>query len=290
MASRTVRTPFGEWWWTVDRLTLAALLGADARRHHPVAGGEPAGRGAARPRRLPFRQPPRLVPRAAIAVLLGDLVPVAAPDPALALVVFLVSLVLVAATPFFGAEIKGARRWLVILGVNIQPSEFLKPAFVILIAWLFGEFARRPEMPANTVALALLLLVVTLLVLQPDFGQTMLIALVWGALFFMAGMRLIWVVGLAGVAGGRPGRRLFHRAARRAAHQALPRPGLRRHLQHRHRARDASCAAAGSAAVRARAPSSASCPKATPTSCSPWRRRSSASCSAWCWWRCSPSS
>ena len=56
-------------------------------------------------------------------------------------------------------------------------------------------------MPANTAALALLLLVVTLLVLQPDFGQTMLIALVWGALFFMAGMRLIWVGGLAGLAG-----------------------------------------------------------------------------------------
>jgi cell division protein FtsW len=56
-------------------------------------------------------------------------------------------------------------------------------------------------MPANTAALGLLLLVVTLLVIQPDFGQTMLVALVWGALFFMAGMRLIWVGGLAGIAG-----------------------------------------------------------------------------------------
>jgi cell division protein FtsW len=115
--------------------------------------------------------------------------------------VFLVSLLLVAVTPFFGAEIKGARRWLVIFGVNVQPSEFLKPAFVILIAWLFAESTRRPEMPANTVAMLLLLMVVALLVMQPDFGQTMLVALVWGALFFMAGMRLIWVGGLAGVAG-----------------------------------------------------------------------------------------
>src|SRR5262249_26247904 len=117
-----------------------------------------------------------------------------------ALLVFLVSLALVVATFWFGAEVKGARRWLVILGVNVQPSEFLKPAFVILIAWLFAESARRPEMPANSIALALLLLTVTLLVLQPDFGQSMLIALVWGALFFMAGMRLIWVVGLAATA------------------------------------------------------------------------------------------
>jgi cell division protein FtsW len=118
-----------------------------------------------------------------------------------ALMVFLISLLLVAVTPFFGAEIKGARRWLVLFGVNVQPSEFLKPAFVVLTAWLFAESTRRPEMPANTAALLLLLIVVTLLVMQPDFGQTMLIALVWGALFFMAGMRLVWVGGLAGLAG-----------------------------------------------------------------------------------------
>ena len=60
------------------------------------------------------------------------------------------SLVLVAATPFFGPEIKGARRWLVMFGVNIQPSEFLKPAFVIMVAWLFAECAQRADMPANT--------------------------------------------------------------------------------------------------------------------------------------------
>jgi cell division protein FtsW len=111
-----------------------------------------------------------------------------------------VSLVLIVATLMFGAEVKGARRWIVIFGVNIQPSEFLKPAFVILIAWLFGESARRPEMPSNTAALALLLAAVGVLVLQPDFGQTMLIMLVWGTLFFLAGMRMVWVVGLGGAA------------------------------------------------------------------------------------------
>src|SRR6185312_3798068 len=70
------------------------------------------------------------------------------------LIVFAVSLALVVATILFGAEIKGARRWIVVLGLNIQPSEFLKPAFVILIAWLFGESARRTEMPSNTIAMA----------------------------------------------------------------------------------------------------------------------------------------
>src|SRR5262249_1822620 len=118
----------------------------------------------------------------------------------LALVVFIVSFALVVATVFVGAEVKGARRWIVLAGLNIQPSEFLKPPFVVLSAWLFAESTRKPDMPATTFSLLLLLAVVGALLLQPDFGQTLLIALVWGALFFVAGMRLIWVAGLGGAA------------------------------------------------------------------------------------------
>ena len=68
----------------------------------------------------------------------------------LALAVFIVCLALTAATLVFGAEVKGARRWIVLAGVNIQPSEFVKPAFVILISWLFAESTRKSDMPANT--------------------------------------------------------------------------------------------------------------------------------------------
>ena len=88
-----------------------------------------------------------------------------------ALIVFCGSLLLLAATFVIGVEIKGARRWIVLAGVNIQPSEFLKPAFVIIVAWLFGESAKRPDMPANTFSLILLLTAIALLVVQPDFGQ-----------------------------------------------------------------------------------------------------------------------
>src|SRR5437667_12088472 len=98
----------------------------------------------------------------------------------LAMIVFVISLALIAATLQFGAEVKGARRWIVLAGVNIQPSEFLKPAFVVLIAWLFAESANKPDVPANTIALVLLLATVAILVLQPDFGQAMPIPLVWG--------------------------------------------------------------------------------------------------------------
>ncbi len=201
MVSRAHRTPFGEWWWTVDKLTLAAvgalmLAGVVLS----LAASPPV---AARLGLDPFyfvnRHIIDLFPAVAVMLAVSFLNP--RQIRRLAIVVFAVSLVMVALTPMFGAEIKGARRWLVLFGMNVQPSEFLKPAFVILIAWLFGESAKRPDMPANTFALTMLLMVVVLLVLQPDFGQTMLVVLVWSALFFMAGMRVVWVCGIAGIAG-----------------------------------------------------------------------------------------
>jgi cell division protein FtsW len=198
MVSRAQRTPFGEWWWTVDKLTLAAFgaLMLAGIVLSLAASPEVAGRLGLDPFYFVDRQILYLIPTIAVLLAVSFLTP--RQIRRLSLVVFVISLLLVAATPEFGADIKGARRWLVIFGMNIQPSEFLKPAFVIVIAWLFSETARRPDMPANAIALGLLLTVITLLVLQPDFGQTMLVAMVWGALFFMAGMRLVWVFGIAG--------------------------------------------------------------------------------------------
>jgi cell division protein FtsW len=200
MVSRTERTTFAAWLWTIDKLMLAALATLMlAGIVLSLAASPPV---AARLGLDPFyfvnRHVMFLAPAFLVLIATSFLPP--RQIRRLALVVFAVSLVLVAATLWYGAEVKGARRWITLLGISVQPSEFLKPAFVILISWLFGESVRRPEMPANTVSLALLLGVLSLLVVQPDFGQAMLIALVWGALFFMAGMRIVWVAGLAGTA------------------------------------------------------------------------------------------
>ena len=103
---------------------------------------------------------------------------------------------------FFGVEIKGARRWMDFGPLSIQPSEFMKPAFVIICAWLFAEKTRRPDIPGNLFALILLIVVVALLVAQPDLGQTTLVAAAWGGLFFMAGMPWLWIAVLGGAAVG----------------------------------------------------------------------------------------
>ncbi len=201
MASRSHYSPLASWWRTVDRLMLAALLAIMlAGIVLSLAASPPvAARLGLDPFYFVSRHVMYLIP--AIAVMFGTSLLPPRQIRRIALVVFIISFAMVVATLYFGAEIKGARRWIIILGVNIQPSEFLKPAFVILIAWLFAESSRTHDVPANALALALLLGTIAALVLQPDFGQTMLVALVWGALFFMAGMRMIWVIGLLAAAG-----------------------------------------------------------------------------------------
>ena len=200
MISREQRTPLSEWWWTVDRLLLAAmiLLMLTGVVLSLAASPSVATRIGLDPFHFFHRHVLFLVPSLVVMVGVSFLSPRQIRRSAL--IVFGLSIVLIVATLAFGPEVKGAKRWITILGVNIQASESAKPAFVVLAAWLFSESARKPEMPATSMALTLLLGLVTLLVMEPDFGQTMLILMVWGALFFIAGMRIVWVFGLAGTA------------------------------------------------------------------------------------------
>ena len=201
MISREQRTPFSEWWWTVDRLQLAAIVTLMlAGIILSLAASPPvATRIGLDPFHFFNRHVLFLLPSFIVLIAVSFLSP--RQIRRTALIVFAVSVVLIVTTLLIGPEVKGSRRWITLIGVNIQASEAAKPAFVVLAAWLFAESTRRPEMPATTMALTLLLTLVSLLVLEPDFGQTMLILMVWGALFFIAGMRLVWVFGLAGAAG-----------------------------------------------------------------------------------------
>src|ERR1043166_4333634 len=201
MTSREERTPLSEWWWTVDKPLLGAILVLMLSGVILSLAASPpvATRIGLDPFHFFGRHVLFLLP--AFLVLVG--VSLLSPKQIrrTALIVFALSIALIVATLVFGPEVKGSRRWITLLGVNIQASESAKPAFVVVAAWLFAESTKRPEMPATSMALGMLLLLVALLVMEPDFGQTMLILMVWGALFFIAGMRMIWVAGLAGAAG-----------------------------------------------------------------------------------------
>ena len=199
MVSRTQRTPFGNWWWTVDRMMIAACAGLMLAGVVLCLAASPPVATRLNLDAFHFvnRQVMFLIPSIGILLLTSVLSPRQVRRTAL--VVFAVSLVLVALTPFYGAEIKGARRWLVIAGVNIQPSEFLKPAFVVLVAWAFSEGGKRKDLPGNVIGFFLLFATLVPVALQPDIGQTGLMAICWGGLVFLSGLHIFWVVGLTGV-------------------------------------------------------------------------------------------
>ena len=194
MISRADRSPLSDWLWTIDRWLLGALgLLMVCGLVFGMAGSPPVAERL----KLPTfyfvnHQAMYLVP--AVALMIGVSFMSPRQVRRAALVIFIGARALVFAALMFGAEVKGARRWI----FGVQPSEFVKPAFAVLAGWAFSEGARRRDVPANMLAILILPATVVPLIMQPDFGQTMLISLVWGALFFMAGLHWFWVAGIGG--------------------------------------------------------------------------------------------
>jgi cell division protein FtsW len=198
MVSRAERSAFGDWWWTVDRLLLAGLaILMLAGLVFLMAGGPPvAERLGLSTFHFVNRQVMFLVPALAIMIPVSFLS--LRHIRRLALLVYAVAMVLILLAFQYGPEIKGAHRWIMIGPLGLQPSEFVKPAFVVLSAWAFSEGARRKDVPGTLLALLLLPATIIPLILQPDFGQTMLVTIVWCGLFFIAGLHWFWVMGLGG--------------------------------------------------------------------------------------------
>src|ERR1700749_2060345 len=200
MLSREERNPLADWWWTADRPMLGAILALMLSGIVLSLAASPpvAVRIGLDPFHFFSHHVMFLLPSIFVLLAVSFMSP--RQIRRTALIVFAVSVVLIVATLLLGPEVKGSRRWITLLGLHIPASESAKPAFVVVAAWLFAESALRPEMPATSMALVLLLMLVSLLVMEPAFGQTMLILMVWGPRFFIAGMRMIWVAGLAGAA------------------------------------------------------------------------------------------
>lgn len=111
------------------------------------------------------------------------------------IVLFGIGIILLALTPFFGTEIKGARRWI----LGLQPSEIVKPGLVILMAWMMSLSRTREGFYGMFYAFLALTVTISLFIVQPDFGQTILVSSVWFAMFFSAGANLLWFIILGGV-------------------------------------------------------------------------------------------
>jgi cell division protein FtsW len=110
-----------------------------------------------------------------------------------AVVGFATAVLLCVLTLLVGTEIKGATRWISLAGFSLQPSEILKPTFAVVCAWMFAHTAKDPTFPGTWITVGLGLLSVSLLMLQPDVGQTCVLTAVWSLQLFLAGLPMLWV-------------------------------------------------------------------------------------------------
>jgi cell division protein FtsW len=204
--SRADTSVIGRWWWSVDRVTLGALLVLLITGYILALAATPG---------LSMRvTDPHTVAMLKQVFFLGL-------GGAVMLVMSMLSLrqvklfalgmgilffLLTGFTLMHGVEVDGAHRWIALPGFTVQPSEFLRPAFIIISAWLIAESRRTPGFPGKRAALCVFLCTALLLKMQPDIGMTFLFTMVVFSQYYLDGMDFRWVgvvaviVALAGVA------------------------------------------------------------------------------------------
>jgi len=191
--SRTDTSIVGRWWWTVDRWTLAAVIMLMAFGTMLTLASSPSIAISYNYDSLHFvkRHLVYLPLSAAVIIIVSMMTPLQIRR--LALFAFGLCLIGLAITLVLGVEVKGSRRWLKFAGLSLQVSEFAKPTFAVVTAWLFAQRIRGTNFPGYTISSISFLILITLVLPQPDFGQTAIISLVWMAQLFLTGLP-IWIV------------------------------------------------------------------------------------------------
>ncbi|MDR1551684.1 MAG: putative lipid II flippase FtsW [Holosporaceae bacterium] len=202
MISRTSNSVLGRWWWTVDKVILFFALTL-------IAFGVLLA-GAATPmvakhlgiskfyflnRHLLYLIPSLFTLFFVSLFSDSDL-------KKLSILLFVMSIFTMLLTLTVGHEIKGARRWVSLFGLSLQPSEFARPALTIITAWMFAERQKHPEFRGIFLASIPLFLFIMLLIFQPDIGMIIVTFAVWFAQLFINGLPLIWAIGAVGAGVG----------------------------------------------------------------------------------------
>lgn len=201
--SRTDTSVLGRWWWTVDRWALAAIAAIAFVGVIMILAASPAVAQRLHLDGFYFvrRQFALLLPALALMIGVSLLNPVQIRR--LAVLGLGIGIGFLVLTFFHGVEIKGARRWISLGSFSLQPSEFVKPCFAVVSAWMLAEQKKGEGVPGNLISAALFLMLASLLLLQPDLGMAVVVSAIWFAQLFLAGLPIFWVVALVilGVGG-----------------------------------------------------------------------------------------
>ena len=192
--ARSDTSVLGRWWWTVDRWTLAAVGTLIAFGIIMALAASPAVAERIGLDYFYFARRQLVYLPVALALMIGASLLSPTGVFRAAMVTLTIFSLLVVATFVVGTEIKGARRWIGLGPISVQPSEFLKPAFAVVAAWLFASARTGDIKHGNLISIATFGTIVGLLLLQPDVGMSVVISVVWSAQFFLAGLPLFWAV------------------------------------------------------------------------------------------------
>jgi cell division protein FtsW len=199
--SRTDNSLLGRWWWSVDRWTLGAIGTLIGFGYIMMLAASPAVAeriGTGRETFI-FKQVFFLALAGAVVICVSLLSP--RNIKRLAIVGCLIALALTAATMVVGVEIKGARRWISLPGMAMQPSEFLKPCFAVVAAWLIAEGRKNPRFFGMTAAFVVFGVILLLLKSQPDIGMLAVVVAVFLTQLYVGGMNLFLVGAGFGMVG-----------------------------------------------------------------------------------------
>lgn len=195
--ARTDTSLIGRWWWTVDRWTLLAIAAIAAIGAVLTLAASPAVAERIGLEDYHFVKRQFVFLPVSIILMMGVSLMSVRGIRRLAVIIGAVAFVAMLGTLLLGDEVKGASRWIRLGGLSVQPSEFVKPAFAVIVAWMFSESRGNEKFPGNAIATGLFIATAAVLLLQPDVGMTAVVAAVWAVEFFLAGLPLLLVGGLA---------------------------------------------------------------------------------------------
>ncbi|MCK5555739.1 MAG: cell division protein FtsW [Alphaproteobacteria bacterium] len=197
--TRTDKSVLNSWWWSIDRLTLIILVVIAVVGIMMVTAASPsvAERLGLHSFYFVTRQIVFLV--LSMSLMFGISMMGRKAVWRTAFVMLVVSIILMALAVLFGASIKGATRWVSFMGVSIQPSELVKPAFAVTSAWLMAHHRHKGNFPGHQMAFGLCLLILCLLLLQPDIGMSVMVSCIWGAQVFLSGLPMFLIILLFGL-------------------------------------------------------------------------------------------
>ncbi len=192
--ARTDKSILGGWWWTVDRVTLALLVILSVVGMFLVTAASPAvaDRIGASSNHFIIRHVIYLLP--SLMLMLGISMVNLKQVWRVSLIIFGFSILCMVLVLLVGQEVKGAQRWISIGPFSLQPSELVKPSFIVVASWFIARQKEQSHFKGFHYAVLLYLLTVGLLVMQPDMGMTFVVTASFFTIVFLAGFPLRWIV------------------------------------------------------------------------------------------------